>query len=289
MIRALLNLVAFSHSIFSLTFVGVAFCAIFLQNDMKFDKTTAQILILCIFCVIFARNFAMAFNRLIDKKFDAQNPRTANRPSATGIISPAKISIFCAINAALFIFTSFFINSLAFALSAPFLAILAAYSFFKRFSATSHLVLGLCLALAPISCVIAFLGTVPAWCVTLSLGVACWVAGFDLLYALQDLEFDKKHGLFSVPARFGIKKTLIFSHILHIFTGIFWLIFLLQIGAKFFGFVGFLAAIFMLFYQQRLVSRSLSHINRAFFTTNGWLGVVFFCAMLLDLFSRRFL
>lgn len=270
------ELVVFEHTIFSSSFILIAM--IVAANGWFGFK----ILILCALALISARNFAMAFNRLVDIKFDKLNPRTISRPSVDGRISPLFIFIFILINVIIFIITSYFINNLAFILSFPFLIILAIYSYFKRFSFLAHFILGLSLGLAPISGVIAVLGDIPIWSILLSLGVLFWVAGFDLLYSLQDVDFDKKHSLHSIPSKYGIKITLIISRILHILACIFWFLFIYYSNGSIFAYIGCISASLMLYYEHYLIRNSLLNIPKAFFQTNGYLGFIFLIFIVLD-------
>lgn len=273
------ELVAFKHTIFSSTFILIAMIVAARESHGWFGW---RVLILCALALIFARNFAMAFNRLIDAKFDAQNPRTQSRPSVDGRISRAALFAFIALNALGFIGVSYFINALALALSLPFLAILGVYSYFKRFSALAHFVLGISLALAPIAGVVAVLGEIPLWSAFLALGVAFWVAGFDLLYSLQDIEFDKRQNLFSIPSRYGAKATLLISRICHILAALFWLLFVRESNSGIFALIGLFAAIAMLIYEHYLVRKDFLNIPRAFFQTNGYLGVIFLIFIIAD-------
>ncbi len=279
------ELVAFEHTIFSSTFLLVALIVAFQESIGELGENVlfiAKILALCAFELIFARNFAMSFNRLCDAKFDAQNPRTSARPSVDGRISRNALALFVAANAALFVAVSAFINALALKLSVPFLLIIGAYSYFKRFSALAHFILGICLALAPIAGVVAVLGEIPLWSVFLSCGVAFWVAGFDLLYSLQDIEFDKAHNLFSIPSRYGLKTTILISRFSHILAVTFWALFVAQIEGGIFAIIGILSAAAMLIYEHYLVAKDLLNIPKAFFQTNGYLGVVVLVFVLLD-------
>lgn len=276
------ELVAFEHTIFSAPFMLIALlCASMQKNHSLWFG--ASLLLLCALALIFARNFAMSVNRYLDRDIDAKNTRTQNRPSVDGRISPQAMRILIALNALGFVAVSYFINSLAFSLSIPFLLILGFYSYMKRFSYLAHIVLGLSLGLAPIAGSIAVLGEIPLWCVALSLGVLFWVAGFDLLYSLQDMEFDKKEGLHSIPSIFGAKKTLLISRVFHILTLVFWGIFLALYGCEWIAYVGLGLCAMILGYEQYLVSKDFAHIPKAFFVSNGYLGFVFLAMMILDL------
>jgi 4-hydroxybenzoate polyprenyltransferase len=241
-----------------------------------------ELLILGILAATFARNFAMGFNRFLDKDIDTLNPRTMNRPNADGRLSSRSIILFVITNGFFFVVTAYFINTAAFYLSFPILVILASYSAMKRFSWLAHLFLGLCLGLAPMAGSIAITQSIPLWAFLLSMGVMFWVAGFDLLYALQDEEFDKKQKLHSIPAHFGTLKTLMFSRIFHLMTIVCWLGYTLQSDRGIFGILALFASICFLAYEHYLVYKSLSNINKAFFTVNGYLGFIFLTLTCLD-------
>jgi len=274
--KKFLELVKFSHTIFSLPFI---FIAMIVAADGWFGW---RLLFLGAIAAISARNFAMAVNRYLDKEFDAKNPRTQDRPSVTGEVSDWEMQIFILANALIFIGVSYLINSLAFKLSIPILIILGGYSYFKRFSAYAHLVLGISLGLAPIAGVIAVSESIPCWSVFLALGVMFWVGGFDILYSLQDIEFDKKEGLFSIPAKIGEEGALFISKMFHIFAVIFWFLFVVYAKLGFFSYLAILIAAAMLYYEHRLVSKDFKNIPRAFFDVNGFLGILFLILIILD-------
>lgn len=284
------ELVMFEHTIFSAAFSLMALIVagfILWQQGVRVNWSRIfEVLGFSLLALVCARNFAMGFNRLCDYRIDAQNPRTLNRPSVDGRISILSMVAFCVCNAAIFVFASYFINTLAFELSLPFLLILGAYSLCKRFSFLAHFVLGICLALAPISGGIAVLGRVELWSIFLAIGVMFWVSGFDLLYSLQDMEFDRKMGLFSVPARFGERITLWVSRFSHLFAVVFWALFLYKIQSGFFGILGLLISCAMLCYEQYLVAKDFRNIPKAFFVTNGYLGFIFLIFILLDVIVR---
>ncbi len=275
------ELVAFEHTIFSSSFMLIAMI-VAIGAFENYDWWGLKLLLLCALALISARNFAMAFNRYCDMKFDKDNPRTKNRPSVDGRISPNMILMFIVFNAVLFIFISYLINSLAFSLSLPFLFVLGIYSYFKRFSSLAHFVLGISLSLAPMAGVIAVSGEIPLWSVFLSFGVLFWVAGFDLLYSLQDIDFDKEKKLFSIPAIYGAKNTLIISRISHIITCIFWTLFVIYSNGGIYAYIGLVGAICMLIYEHYLVNKDFLNIPKAFFQTNGYLGFVFLIFIILD-------
>ena len=270
------ELVMFQHSIFSLPFI---FIAMVVAAQGWFGW---KLLVLGILAAVTARNFAMGLNRYADRAYDAQNPRTQNRPSVDGRLDAPSIALFTAVNALVFIGVAYMINDLAFKLSVPILAVLASYSYFKRFSAMAHIVLGLSLGLAPIAGVVAVDAAIPAWAVLLSVGVIFWVAGFDLLYSLQDIEYDRSVGLFSIPSRYGAEATLLIALIFHIVTVFFWAFFVWVAGLGAAAWAAIAVSAVMLAYEHRLVRRDFTKIDRAFFTVNGYLGIVFFVLIVID-------
>ena len=270
------ELVMFEHSIFSLPFI---FIAMIVAADGWFGF---GLLILGVLAAISARNFAMGVNRYADRDVDAANPRTQSRPNVDGRLDATSILLFIIVNALAFIIVAYIINPLAFKLSVPILAILASYSYFKRFSSMAHIVLGVSLGLAPIAGVVAVSAEIPLWSVLLSLGVIFWVAGFDLLYSLQDMEFDTDSGLHSIPSIYGAPATLLISAFFHALAVLFWLLFVWAAGLGFFAFVAALGSGAVLAYEQKLVRRDFTQIDRAFFTVNGYLGMAFFALIILD-------
>ena len=275
------DLIVFKHSVFALPFIFVAMIV-----SSKAQSGTMwfgfKLLILGLLAAVSARNFAMAFNRYADRDIDKYNPRTASRPSVDGRIGTTNMQLFIALNAVVFIVVAYLINDLAFYLSVPILIILGGYSLFKRFSPYAHLVLGVSLGLAPIAGVVAVQESNPMWSVLLSIGVMYWVAGFDLLYSLQDMEYDKANGLFSIPSRFGQDATFFISRLFHAQTVLFWLLFVFSAELGFFAYVGVAVAAVVLFFEHRIVLKDFSKIDRAFFTLNGYLGVIFFAFIFLD-------
>ncbi|AFL67499.1 menaquinone biosynthesis prenyltransferase MqnP [Sulfurospirillum barnesii] len=275
------DLIVFKHSVFALPFIFIAMIV-----SSKAQNGTMwfgfKLLFLGLLAAVSARNFAMAFNRYADREIDKHNPRTANRPSVDGRIGASNLLFFIGMNAAVFVGVAYLINDLAFYLSVPILLILGGYSLFKRFSPYAHLVLGLSLGLAPIAGVVAVLESIPLWSVLLCIGVMYWVAGFDLLYSLQDMEYDKANGLFSIPSRFGAEATFFISKLFHAQTILFWLLFVITAELGFFAYVGVFVSAIVLFFEHRIVAKDFSKIDRAFFTLNGYLGIIFFVLIFLD-------
>jgi 4-hydroxybenzoate polyprenyltransferase len=270
------ELVMFEHSIFSLPFI---FIAMVVAADGWFGF---WLLIMGVLAAVSARNFAMGVNRYADRDIDALNPRTASRPNVDGRLDSMSMLIFIGVNAVVFVFVAYMINSLAFALSIPILFVLGSYSYFKRFSSLAHVILGVSLGLAPIAGVIAVSAIIPLWSVLLSFGVIFWVAGFDLLYSLQDIEFDKEKGLHSIPSKYGAEATLFISALFHALAVLFWLLFVWAAGLGLFAYFAAVGSAFVLYYEQTLVRRDFTKIDRAFFTVNGYLGIAFFALIVLD-------
>ena len=305
-VKNYLSLVKFSHTIFAMPFALIGF---FLgmksptglytgQSNLNttigwgYDITNFLIWRIILFrflfvllCMIFARSSAMAFNRWLDKNFDAKNPRTAVREIPSGVIKSNNALLFVIINCVLFIACTFFINKICFFLSPVALFVVLFYSYTKRFTALCHLVLGVGLSLAPIGAYLAVTGQFALLPILFSFTVLFWVSGFDIIYALQDEEFDKNNQLHSIPAALGKSKALMVSNLLHVLSAA------CVIAAGVYGNFGiwywFGVAVFcgLLIYQHTLVKpTNLSKVNMAFFTTNGIASVVFAIFVILDLF-----
>lgn len=272
--KTYLSFIKFSHSIFAMPFAILGLILAFEINNIEFDW---RIFIFIILCMIFARNAAMGFNRYLDREIDAKNPRTKMREIPSGILSEKAALIFVIINSILFVLTSFFINKLVFFLSPIALLVVLGYSYTKRFTILCHFVLGLGLALAPIGAYLAVAGEFNSLIpILLSISVLCWTAGFDIIYASQDVSFDAKNKLHSVPSRLGVKKALKISAISHFISVS--LIFSLGFFDVF-GNIYWMAAIvflLLLLNQHRLVNhKDLSKVNMAFFTLNGFASILF--------------
>ena len=276
-----LSLIKFSHTIFAMPFALIGF---FLAKPHEFQWA---ILIYVILCMIFARSAAMAFNRYIDRDIDKKNPRTATvREIPSGKIKPSNALLFTIINALLFIITTYLINPICFKLSPIALIIILGYSITKRFTYLCHLFLGIGLALAPIGSFLAVSGKFDILPILFSVAVLFWVSGFDIIYALQDEEFDKNENLYSIPALIGVKNSMIISKILHFLT----FITLLFAGLKYnFGIyyhIGFIIFTILLVYQHIIIKpNDLSKINLAFFTTNGIASVIFGLLVIIDILT----
>ena len=270
------ELVMFKHSIFSIPFI---FISTIVASNGWFGW---RLFFLGLLASISARNFAMGVNRYLDRDIDALNPRTKDRPSVDGRVSTSTMVLFIILNAVIFILVAYFINDLALKLSIPILLILGAYTLFKRFSSLAHIILGLSLGLAPIAGVVAVEGDIPLWSIYLALGVLFWVAGFDLLYSLQDIEFDKAHNLHSIPSKFGAENSMLIAKVFHILTIIFWTLFVVSAELGFSAQLAIIISAIALAYEHYLVSKDFIKIDRAFFTVNGYLGIVFLILIILE-------
>ncbi|OCS00187.1 prenyltransferase [Campylobacter fetus subsp. testudinum] len=276
------ELIVFKHSVFALPFL---FSAMITASKLESGSMWFGIplLILGILCAVSARNYAMAFNRYLDEDIDRPNPRCASRPSVDGRIGRKNLLLFIIVNGIIFIVVAYFINSLAFWLSFLFLIVLGGYSYFKRFSSLAHVVLGFCLGLSVIAGAIAVSGNIPLWSILLCLGVIFWVGGFDILYSLQDIQYDKKVGLYSIPAIYGEKSAMFISALFHSLAVIFWLLFAGAVGLGFFGFLGIILCALVLYKEHKIVRADFKKIDKAFFTLNGYLGIMFLLFVWVDL------
>ena len=280
-VRDYFALVKFSHTVFAMPFALIGFSLAVSKPEYDLH---IRLLILVILCMVFARNTAMGFNRLADKDFDALNPRTRKREIPSGIIGTRSAAFFVIINAALFVITTGFINRLTLFLSPVALAVIIGYSLTKRFTALCHFVLGLGLSLAPIGAYISVTGKFSLLPVIYSFIVLTWVSGFDIIYALQDDDFDRSNRLHSLPSATGRKKALRISVFVHIIT------FFLVLIAGIYGKSGILfwagAVLFttLLIYQHSIVRHDdLSKVTLAFGTTNGIASIIFAVFVILDL------
>jgi 4-hydroxybenzoate polyprenyltransferase len=272
-VKNFFSLVKFSHTIFAMPFAFIGYFLALYQTKALFEW---KLLVLIVLCMIFARNAAMAFNRFVDREIDNKNPRTAVREIPSGIIKAKSALIFVIINALLFILTTYFINTITFILSPVALLIILGYSITKKFTAICHLILGLGLSLAPIGAYLAVTATFDLLPILYSLVVLFWVSGFDIIYALQDLDFDKEEQLKSFPVFFGRKGALSASILLHLLSATIVIIAGLIAGFGLMYWLGSIIFIILLIYQHLLVKpNDLSRVNLAFFTTNGIASIIF--------------
>ncbi len=279
-----LSLVTFTHTIFAMPFAFIGFFLAITTTHAAFEW---QKLVLMVLCMVFARNSAMAFNRYLDRDIDAQNPRTKVRDIPAGRLTANAALIFTLTNCALFVITTFFINQLCFFLSPVALLVVLGYSATKRFTALCHLVLGLGLSLAPIGAYLVVTGSFALLPLFFSLAVLCWVSGFDIIYALQDEDFDRSQNLHSIPAWLGKVNALRLSTFLHVLSAIFIALPVIYPAAGWVvGWPYYLGIVFfcsMLIYQHLLVKpNDLSRVNFAFMTTNGIASVIFAVFFMID-------
>jgi 4-hydroxybenzoate polyprenyltransferase len=286
-----LSLIKFSHTLFALPFALIGFfLGIFGNREYNSGlspsaDTLLLKFVLVLICMVTARSAAMAFNRWLDRHFDARNPRTAIREIPRGIIAPHSALRFVIICCVLFMVTCWFINPICFFLSPVALFVILFYSYTKRFTPLCHLILGIGLALAPIGAFLAVTGRFEALPILFSAAVVCWVSGFDIIYAMQDVEFDKSEKLFSIPVAMGKKRALGVSILLHILSVVFVLFAgtLGNFGAWFW--IGLALFTGMLIYQHLIVKPDdLSRVNLAFMTANGIASVVFAVFVIADMF-----
>lgn len=284
-VKNYLSLVTFAHTIFAMPFAFIGFVLGLKAVNFETYKPWWELLILVLLCMVFARSAAMAFNRWLDASYDAMNPRTAVREIPAGVISKSNAMIFVVISCISFLLTTYFINTLCLVLAPVALFVVLFYSYTKRFTPLCHLVLGLGLSLAPIGAYIAVTGKFALEPILFSVSVITWVSGFDIIYALQDIEFDKANNLRSIPSWLGMKRSLRVSEYLHFFS--FAAIVAAGITDHFSWLYWCGTAIFgyFLIYQHTLVKPpDLSKVNRAFFTSNGIASVVFSVFVLLDIY-----
>jgi 4-hydroxybenzoate polyprenyltransferase len=281
-VKRFLSLVTFSHTIFALPFALLS--AVLAAGGVP----NAGKLLWILAAMVGARSAAMAFNRVADRTIDASNPRTKGRDIPAGRISVGSASAFCALSAAVFVLAAWRLNPLCLALAPVALLVVLGYSYTKRITTLSHLVLGLGLAIAPVGAWIAVTGRFAATPVVLGLAVLFWVAGFDVIYSLQDEAFDRAQGLFSLPARLGARRALDLSTVFHaVSLALLYGVFVLSGGGPLFGAGVVLAGIFLVRQHVLVSPKDLSHVNRAFFTANGWLSVAVFLCGALDVLLRR--
>lgn len=279
-LKALLEMIKFSHTVFAFPFalIGVVLAA---DASGKLPGI-AQLLWICA-AMVGARSAAMGLNRIIDARIDAQNPRTEERHIPAGKVSLMEAWLFVAISVALFELAAWMLNPLCFYLSFVVLFFLVLYAYAKRFTMYAHLILGLCLAAAPIGAWIALRGDVHISIILLGLAVLLWVSGFDIFYALQDLDFDREHGLHSIPVRLGAEKSCLLVRWLHGGMVVLLLLVWLSAGLSWLYLIGVAVVAALLVYEHTLVKPDdLSRLDAAFFTMNGYISIILFVFVLAD-------
>lgn len=277
-----LSLIKFSHTIFALPFALIGFFLAMQTSGAAFSWVK---FLLMLACMVFARSAAMAFNRYLDRHIDARNPRTRIREIPRGVISARSALVFTALNCFAFLVATWFINPLCFYLAPVALLIVLGYSYTKRFTALCHLVLGLGLSLAPIGAYLVVTGEFALLPILFSLAVITWVSGFDIIYALQDEEFDRDEQLHSIPVLLGTRNALVFSIFLHCLSAAFVIAAGILGELSWFYWTGTLVYTGMLVYQHSVVKpHDLSKVNIAFMTANGIASVLFAVFFLADIF-----
>jgi len=272
-----LKLIKFSHSVFALpfAFIGALIAAQGIPTPSQLFWITVA--------MVGGRSGAMGMNRIIDRKIDALNPRTKNRELPRGIIKTWEASIFTAIAFALLLLAAYRLNPLCFKISPLVLLVLFTYSYTKRFTWLSHIVLGTALSLAPFGAWIAVRGTFDFQILPLCFAVMFWVAGFDVFYALQDVDFDKAYGLYSIPSKFGVKTSLWIARLFHLITIGLLLSLIPVFNLGIFYFAGVFIATALLLYEHSLVkSYDLSRLDMAFFNMNGYISITIFVFTLMN-------
>jgi 4-hydroxybenzoate polyprenyltransferase len=288
-LRLALEMIKFEHSIFALPFALTGALLAVREGGLEGAQLWRKLAWIVV-AMIGARSAAMAFNRLIDADIDARNPRTRGRHIPAGLLSAGFAWGFVALTSLLFVFASYELNTLCFRLAPVALGVIFTYSFTKRFTSFSHLVLGFALGIAPAAAWIAIRGSLDLRILWLTAAVTFWTAGFDIIYSCQDFEFDSDAGLFSLPRRFGIAGALLISRLLHVamLACLLTLVHSLHLGALSLAGVAVVAG--LLIYEHRLVKADdLSRVDAAFFTMNGYVSVLFFLFWAADIFyARRF-
>ena len=275
--KIILEMIKFEHTIFALPFAFTG--ALLALGGLPSLRQAFWIVV----AMVGARSAAMGFNRWADRDIDAENPRTMTRALPLGLVTPAQVLAFIAVSAALLVFAAYMLNPLSFKLAPLAIAIVFFYSYTKRFTFLSHAFLGLAIAGAPMGAWIAVTGRLEFPALVLGLAVLSWLVGFDILYALQDREFDQGAGLHSVPQRFGVRTSLLISRLAHLvpMTCLFQLYALLPVGMTYL--LGVLIALGLIVYEHSLVREDdLSKLNIAFFNMNGYISVTIFLFTLLD-------
>lgn len=280
-LKIILEMIKFEHTIFALPFalISTILAARSLPGGLPGARTVGWILA----AMVGARSAAMAFNRIVDARFDAANPRTAARAIPAGLLTVGQVAAFTLASIALFEVAAYQLNPLCFALSPLALLAILGYSYTKRFTALSHFALGFAIGIAPIGAWMAVTGRLDVVPLLLGAAVMLWIGGFDIIYALQDVEFDQRMGLFSLPSRLGKSRALWVSRGMHIaMLGLLALVGALA-GLSLFYYVGVAVVAALIGYEHSLVSPDdLSRVDLAFFTLNGWISVGLFAFVVLD-------
>lgn len=283
--KVFLEMIKFEHTIFALPF---AFMGAVLGSVVEFGHLPSWAQIgWIIVAMVGARSAAMGLNRLIDKAIDLKNPRTANRAIPAGLLSVGEVLLFIIVSFVLLFWAAANLSALAMKLLPIAVFMTVIYSYTKRFTWLCHVILGLTIALAPLGGWVAVTGTIDFSAMVLYISVAFWTAGFDVIYACQDADYDRKEGLHSIPSRFGIGPALMIARAFHLITAAGLMSLFLITDLSWWYFAGLIISYAIMFYEHFIVSpNDLSKLNTAFFTMNGVLSVVVFCFTFLDLVVR---
>jgi 4-hydroxybenzoate polyprenyltransferase len=280
-LRLTLEMIKFEHSVFALPFALTGALLAFREGG---GGGLARRILWIVVAMVGARSAAMAFNRLVDSEIDARNPRTRMRHIPAGLLSPAFVWLFLLASSAVFFLAAWALNPLCLRLAPAALGIIFFYSYTKRFTAFSHLVLGFCLGIAPAAAWIAVRGSLDPRILWLTAAVTCWTAGFDIIYSCQDYEFDCAESLFSIPRRLGIPAALRVAQLLHVLMVVCLLALVWSLHLGVLTLAGVAAVVAVLFYEHSLVKPTdLSRVNAAFFTMNGYVSVLFFLFWAADI------
>ncbi|WP_457621757.1 UbiA-like polyprenyltransferase [Persephonella sp.] len=273
------NLVKFEHTIFAIPFVLAS--VFIVEKGLPDLEKVFWVLV----AAVAGRTAGMAFNRFFDLPFDRLNPRSKNWVSVTGAVKAGEILALAVVSSIVLVFSAYQLNELAFYLSPVAILLLIIYPLGKRFTNFVHLILGAVYFIIPVAVSVALKGTVEISMIFLGLGMAFWVAGFDIFYALQDIDFDRKVGVHSIPARFGVKKAIVFARVFHLFTFVFLLLTGIYADLGIVYFAGLIVLTGFLIYEHSLIKENdLSKINIAFFTVNGYVSILYMVFVITDIY-----
>lgn len=284
-VKIFLEMIKFEHTLFALPF---AFMGAVLGSMIRFDSMPSWAQIgWIIVAMVGARSAAMGLNRLIDRVIDKKNPRTAKRAIPAGLLSASEVLIFIAVSFILLFWAAANLSPLAMKLLPIAVFMTVIYSYTKRFTWTCHLILGLTIGLAPLGAWVAVTNSIDWTAIVLYLSVSFWTAGFDVIYACQDADYDRKEGLHSIPSRFGIGRALLLARFFHLITAVGLLSLFIMTELSWWYLIGLIVSYLILFYEHYIVKpNDLSKLNTAFFTMNGVLSVVVFCFTFIDVVVR---
>jgi 4-hydroxybenzoate polyprenyltransferase len=286
-LRLTLDMIKFEHSVFALPFALTGALLAFREDGFNTARIWWKLLWIVV-AMVGARSAAMAFNRIVDAPSDGRNLRTKNRHIPAGLLSVGFCRVFTVVSSVVFLFAAWELNTLCFRLAPLALAIVFIYSYTKRFTHFSHVVLGFALGIAPAAAWIAVRGSLDPRILWLTAAVTCWTAGFDVIYSCQDYEFDCETGLFSLPRLCGIRGALMAARLLHLLMIVSLLMLVWQLHLGVLALAGVGAVMLLLVYEHGLVkANDLSRVNAAFFTMNGWVSILFFVFWTADIILHR--